>query len=210
MAKRLTTGLSGLDAQLAGGVPAGSAVVLLGEPMNAQELFTYHYAGGSKTGKCLFITTSGEDQTIQDGVRAVAGEATRGKIQVQVMLPSPKARLPDFKDVERYIVDSFSEHVQGIGWDAAVARLRELRDQVHKSEGTILITATPDLHTARELATLKMWADGVLELGFDRQGFGLYPYLKVTKMRGVPDSARFLLFKETDKGLFMESTRRVF
>ncbi len=57
---------------------------------------------------------------------------------------------------------------------------------------------------------MRLWADGVLELGLDRQGFSLYPYVKVTKMRGVPDSSRFLLFKETERGLFMESTRRVF
>ncbi len=34
--ERLTTGLSGLDAQLGGGLPAGSVHVLLSEPMNAQ------------------------------------------------------------------------------------------------------------------------------------------------------------------------------
>ncbi len=209
MAKRLTTGLSGLDAQLGGGVPGGSVVLLLGEPMNAHELFTYHFAGGNKTGKCTFVTTSGEGSQIQDGIRAIGAEGEKGRILVVELPGTPKAKLPDFAG-ERYILDSFSEHTIAIGWDTAYARLRALRDQVHKSDGTLLVTATPDLHTTKEIALLKLWADGVMELGFDRQGFGLYPYLKVTKMRGVPDSARFLLFKETDKGLFMESTRRVF
>lgn len=209
VAKRLTTGLSGLDAQLGGGVPGGSVVLLLGEPMNAHELFTYHFAGGNKAGNCIFVTTSADDQQIQDGIKAIGAEGVRGRIQVVVLPANAKAKLPDFGG-ERYVLDSFSEHSIAIGWDAGLARLRQLRDQVHKSEGTLLVTVTPDLHTAKELALLKLWADGVMELGFDRQGFGLYPYLKVTKMRGVPDSARFLLFKETDKGLFMESTRRVF
>lgn len=212
MPKRLTTGLSGLDAQLGGGIPGGSVLLLLGEPMNAHELFTYHFAGGSKVGKCTFVTTSSENQTIQDGIKAIGAEGEKGRIQVVEMHTGGKAKpsLPGFAGVERYVLDSFSEHAIQVGWDTGLARLRELRDEVHKSEGTLLATATPDLHTARELAILKLWADGVMELGFDRQGFGLYPFLKVTKMRGVPDSARFLLFKETDKGLFMESTRRVF
>ncbi|MES2154000.1 MAG: RAD55 family ATPase [bacterium] len=209
MSKRLTTGLSGLDAQLGGGIPGGSVVLLLGEPMNAHELFTYHFAGGNKLGKCIFVTTSGEDAQIQDGVKAIGAEGAKGRIQVVQLGGAAKDKLPDFGG-ERYVLDSFSEHVASIGWDAGFARLRALRDQVHKSEGTLLVTATPELHTTKEIALLKLWADGVMELGFDRQGFGLYPYLKVTKMRGVPDSARFLLFKETDKGLFMESTRRVF
>jgi len=210
VAKRLTTGLSGLDAQLGGGVPAGSVHLLLGEPMNAHELFTYHFAGGSKAGKCQFITTSSTDDRIQDGIRAIGAEGTKGRIVVtRLTAGKTKPQLPDFGG-ERYLLDSFSEYVVAVGWDAGFARLRELADATHLTEGTFMVTATPDLHTPREIALLKLWADGVMELGFDRQGFGLYPYLKVTKMRGVPDSARFLLFKETDKGLFMESTRRVF
>jgi len=210
VAKRLTTGLSGLDAQLGGGVPGGSCHLLLGEPMNAHELFTYHFAGGSKAGQCVFVTTSSTDERIQDGIKAIGAEGTKGRITVvRLKEGKTKPQLPDFGG-ERYLLDSFSEFAIQVGWDAAFARIRELADAVHKTEGTLMITATPDLHNAKEIALLKLWADGVMELGFDRQGFGLYPYLKVTKMRGVPDSARFLLFKETDKGLFMESTRRVF
>lgn len=177
--------------------------------MNAHELFTYHFAGGSKAGNAIFASTSADEQQVLDGIKAIGAEGTRGRIKVARIPDTTKAHLPDFGG-ERYVLDSFSEHVLTVGWETAYSRIQELRDAVHQTEGTLLITATPDLHTPKEVALLKLWADGVMELGFDRQGFGLYPYLKVTKMRGVPDSARFLLFKETDKGLFMESTRRVF
>ena len=207
MAERQTTGIAGLDAQLGGGIPPGSVHLLMGEPMNAQELLTYHFAaGGAKaTGSATYVTTSGSEEQVKAGIQMVGGDP--GKVQVvpltgrtQVPQPGPT----------RTIVDSFSEWSLQVGFEKAFARLMEMREEIRSNGGTLMVTATPDLHPVKEQALLKVWADGILELGFDRQGFGLYPYLKVTKMRGVPDSARFLLFKETDRGLFMESTRRVF
>lgn len=210
MGDALSTGLAGLDAQLGGGVPPGSVHLLLGEPMNALELFTYHFAASSpKSGiRSLFVTTSGTEEQVKAGIQAIGGDP--GKCQVTSLAASKQWALPNPTNGHRYILDSFSEVALHLGWDKSYERLVELREKVRAGGGNLLVTAVPQLHSDREIALLKLWADGVLELGFDRQGFGLYPYLKVTKMRGVPDSARFLLFKETERGLFMESTRRVF
>jgi KaiC/GvpD/RAD55 family RecA-like ATPase len=178
--------------------------------MNALELFTYHFAASSpKSGvRSQFVTTASTEKAVKAGITAIGGDA--GKTTVTALAGAKQWALPNPAAGTRYLLDSFSEVALHLGWDKSYERLLELRDEVRKGDGNLLITAVPDLHTPREIALLKMWADGVLELGFDRQGFGLYPYLKVTKMRGVPDSARFLLFKETERGLFMESTRRVF
>ena len=206
----LSTGLAGLDAQLGGGVPPGSVHLLLGEPMNALELFTYHFAASNpKSGiKSQFVTTSGTEEQVKEGIRAIGGDPAKASV---VSLAGSKTwTLPNPTPGHRYVLDSFSEFAMHVGWDKAYERLVEIREKVREGDGNLLVTAVPDLHTPREIALLKLWADGVLDLGFDRQGFGLYPFLKVTKMRGVPDSARFLLFKETERGLFMESTRRVF
>lgn len=210
MGDALSTGLAGLDAQLGGGVPPGTVHLLLGEPMNALELFTYHFAASSpKSGiKSQFVTTSGTEEQVVDGIRAIGGDPARSS--VTSLAGAKQWTLPNPTSGHRYVLDSFSEVALHLGWDKAYDRLVELREKVRAGDGNLLVTAVPELHTPREIALLKLWADGVLELGFDRQGFGLYPYLKVTKMRGVPDSARFLLFKETERGLFMESTRRVF
>ena len=210
MGDALSTGLAGLDAQLGGGVPPGSVHLLLGEPMNALELFTYHFATSSpKSGvKSLFVTTSGTEEQVKSGIQAIGGDPN--KCQVTSLAGAKQWTLPNPTNGHRYVLDSFSEVALHLGWEKAYERLVELREKVREGGGNLLITAVPQLQNDREIAMLKLWADGVLELGFDRQGFGLYPYLKVTKMRGVPDSARVLLFKETERGLFMESTRRVF
>lgn len=207
MKGRLTTGLGGLDAQLGGGIPPGTVHLLIGEPMNALELFCQHFAAGGATGS-LYVSTSATQEEVLAGIQTVGGDPS--KITV-VGLPRGKVwDLPKASKGQRYIVDSFSQYYLAIGWDKAFARLAELKEEIRQAQTNLLIVVTAAIVSEKELALLKMWADGVLELGLDRQGFGLYPYLKVTKMRGVPDSSRFLLFKETDKGLFMESTRRVF
>lgn len=206
----LSTGLAGLDAQLGGGVPPGSVHLLLGEPMNALELFTFHFAASSpKSGiRSQYVTTSAQEAQVKAGIQAIGGDP--GKSTVTSLAGAKTWALPAPQSNHRYVLDSFSEFALHAGWEKAYERLGDLREKVREGGGNLLITAVPQLHNDREIALLKLWADGVLELGFDRQGFGLYPYLKVTKMRGVPDSARFLLFKETERGLFMESTRRVF
>lgn len=209
MKGRLTTGLSGLDAQLGGGIPPGTAHLLIGEPMNALELFCHHFAAGAQAaGGATYVSTSATAEEVVAGVENVGGKAA--KLDVSVLPHGKSWDPPDIPKGRRYILDSFSQYCLAVGWDKAFPRLEELKKQIRASEANLLIVVTPALLTDKELALLKLWADGVLELGLDRQGFGLYPYLKVTKMRGVPDSSRFLLFKETEKGLFMESTRRVF
>lgn len=204
---RRSTGLAGLDAQLGGGVPTGSVHVLLGEPMNAHELFAYHFAAGAPDG-VRYLTTDRSIEDVQEGLARVGGDPKKAAI---VALPHKKEWLiPDLKPGFRYVVDDFSTMVRHKPFDELVKRLVELREQARKAEVELLVVVTRALLSEEQVARLQVWADGVMELGFDRQGFGLYPYLKVTKMRGVPDSSRFLLFKETNKGLFMESTRRVF
>ena len=209
MADRLTTGLAGLDAQLGGGVPAGSVHVVLAEPMNAQELLSYHFAAGGSllAGGAAFFTLDLEDEEVRKGVELAGGRPDR--IHVVHLPYKGQWAIPDAKPGLRYVVDSFSAVIQQAGWGEAYAQLVRLKKQFHASRDNLFLTVTSGLHSEMERTLLKAWADGVLELGFDRQGFGLYPYMKVVKMRGVPDSARFMLFRETDRGLFMESTRRV-
>jgi archaeal flagellar protein FlaH len=206
VATRLTTGLGGLDAQLGGGIPPGTVHVLLGEPMNALELFCYHFAVGAGAGATAhYIATSMTEEEVALGIDGIGGASKKVKI---IALEGNEP--PAMAKGTRYILDSFSEYAAAAGWEKALKKLRMLKEQARQSGNNLLIVVIAGLHTDREIALLKLWADGVLEIGLDRQGFGLYPFLKVTKMRGVPDSSRFLLFKETEKGLFMESTRRVF
>ena len=209
MAARRTTGLSGLDAQIGGGVPAGTVHLLLGEPMNAFELFAAHFAaGGVTSGPVVYLATERAPTEILDSVARVGGDGK--KVEVVVLPVKGKWDIPDVRAGARTIIDDFSTIALEVGFEESLDRLRALREQVRKGGSEMLVAMTAGILDKASETRMRMWADGVMELGFDRQGFGLYPYLKVTKMRGIPESSRFILFKETDAGLFMESTRRVF
>ena len=210
VASRLSTGLAGLDAQLGGGVPAGSVHVVLGEPMNAQELLSYHFAtAGSLRGGCQFLSTDYTKEEVLAGIKMVGGKPDRIEVHE---LPNAKSKwaFPESGKGQIVVYDSYSQAIVQGGWKEAMANLTKAKARARKSGDPLFVSVTGNLHSETERSALRQWADGVFELGFDRQGFGLYPYMKITKMRGVPDSARFLLFKETERGLFMESTKRVF
>lgn len=209
MSERRTTGLSGLDAQLGGGTLPGTVQLLVGQPMNAFELFGYHFAaGGTKTGGVRFLTTDRTPDDVLAGVQRVGGDPK--KTEAVAFPHKGKWDIPPLKAGYRYVLDDVGTMALAIGFDETMARLAKLRDDARAEGVDVLVTLTEGLLSPEQQIRCKQWADGVLELGFDRQGFGLYPYLKVTKMRGVPESSRFILFKETEAGLFMESTRRVF
>lgn len=200
--KRISTGLAGLDAQLGGGIPDGSVIFLVGEPMNAFELFGFHFATASSS--CVYVARDLLPLEIQEGVRRIGGNPK------DLILLGDEDPLPELKEGQRAVIEGFADFVERHGWDASKEWLLDLREKCLHSGATILIMATAGLLDEGIEKRIKSICDGALELGFDRQGFALYPFLKVTKMRGVSDASRFLLFKETPKGLFMENTRRVF
>jgi hypothetical protein len=87
---------------------------------------------------------------------------------------------------------------------------RHLVHTGQESDAMQMVTLVKGLHSPQFEAALKHAATGVMEIGVERKGFGLYNFLQVTKMLNLRDPTRILLFKETDKGLWLESTRRVF
>lgn len=63
MAQRLPTGISVLDRQLDGGIPAGSIVTLTADPASQSELFLYELTAARGT---LYLTTVRSDQAVRD------------------------------------------------------------------------------------------------------------------------------------------------
>jgi hypothetical protein len=183
----------------------------MAEPMNAGELLSYHVAaaGTLQPGGSIFYTTEYTENEVKEGIKTVGGKVDNLKV---VPMPNngEKWTVPPPKKGVRVVFDSYSQCLLQWGWKDAFNQLRKLKQQTQEEADMLFISCTTNLHTEMERTMIRQWADGVLELGFDRQGFGLYPYMKLTKMRGVTESARFLLFKETERGLFMESTKRVF
>ena len=67
MAQRLPTGISVLDRELGGGIPAGSIVLLKADPASQSELFLYELTAVRGT---LYLTTVRSDQAVEDAISA--------------------------------------------------------------------------------------------------------------------------------------------
>lgn len=237
-----TTGVAGLDAQLGGGIPRGTTLLVIGEPGNAIPLFSEQFAGGGldagedahffqfdrpcgdiRKAIRTFVLRGNEgkaDLTLYDGYapqfRGAGGTKLRDPesvgVSIKEAVPTMMAAIMNQPAGRPYrvVIESLS----------ALAREeneRELLDFVknlvylgHETGGLHLISIVKGLHSPAFEAQLKHLVGGVIEFGAERKGFGIYNYLVVSKLLKVQDPVRILLWKETDKGLWLESTKRVF
>ncbi len=193
------TGLAGLDRRIGGGFAPGTVHLLVAAPMNAVEALCLQAAKAFERSK-LFIA----GPHLGD-----LEEATAQWDHVSVRERDPRKPLPRLEANTRHIIWSLTPFIEAQGKQAILPQLAQLRTQARKNGSDVLVVVEKDALDSAIMGCLASWADGVMELGFDRQGFGLYPFLQINKMRGVPGSACMILFKETDEGLFFESTRRV-
>jgi KaiC/GvpD/RAD55 family RecA-like ATPase len=70
VSERLPTGITVLDRQLDGGIPAGSIVLLEADPASQSELFLYELTAVRGT---LYLTTIRSQQAVQDAVTSTPG-----------------------------------------------------------------------------------------------------------------------------------------
>lgn len=236
----VTTGIQGLDAHFGGGIPTGSTILVLSEPSNAPYLFCEQFAAGGLTaGETVYYYNLERPQKewlarVQTHVQGPdslkrlqyfdcysvklrsAGAVTLKKIGVEnhavKVCDDLVARLLKHPRGQpfRVVIESLSEAIEAYGVEPTLAMMSTLTGIMRLSDGVVLAMLVHKMHDPKVEMRLRHMCDGVIEFGVERQGFGLYTYLSVTKMRGVQDATRLLLYKETDKGLWLESTRRVF
>ncbi|MBW3583774.1 MAG: RAD55 family ATPase [Euryarchaeota archaeon] len=234
----VATGIAGLDAQFHGGLPAGNTVLLLSDPSTAPSVFLAQYAAqGLLEGEHIhyFSLERPADDVMSDilnfvqdpdkmqNLHLVDGfplqfkelpHASRGVLKIdkgEDVLEALENLLvdPDLSPPFRIIVDSFTEMLLSYEPKRVVRTLRLLRGVNRALQASAAVSMIGALHDPGQVATVRHLADGVIEFETHRQGMGLYPVLLITKMRGIPEPQRLLLYKETDKGLWLESTKRV-
>lgn len=240
--KLATTGIAGLDAQLGGGIPRGTTLLLMGEPGNAIPLFSEQFAGGGLDAgeDVLFFEFDRPAGTLRNSIQAFVHTPSGAKAELTVhdgyspqFGMSVNARVRDGKAMAvpmgtaleammaalqntsaqrpyRLVVESLSTLTREDNEREVLKFVRNLVYLGHEMDGLHLISIVKGLHSTAFEAQLRHLAGGVIEFGVERKGFGIYNYLIVSKLLNVQDPARILLWKETDRGLWLESTKRVF
>ena len=95
--KRISSGINGLDAITAGGIPEHTSTMVYGPPKSGKSVFAYHFLAQSlKDGDaCVIVTT---DYRVDEHVRSMSGfnwsienRLKSRSIQIVVMIPVASA-----------------------------------------------------------------------------------------------------------------------
>lgn len=234
---RVCTGIDGLDTQLGGGVPPGTSILMIADSTNALYRFLDEIAAfGAQQEHDIFWfeldrprglmerslngAFEGHEECIKilDAYQPRGAASSNGSSPFEFQDADPLA-VPDLvtetlsgaePGAYRLLFTSLSTLLQTLDPDEVLAFVRQVVAMGEDLGGLQIFTLIKDAHPPEEVAMLKHVFTAVFELGMERKGFGLYSYLKIVKLLGVTDAAKLMLFNETDEGLRLESTKRVF
>ncbi|AEN05180.1 transcriptional regulator [Halolamina sp.] len=183
MAGRLPTGISVLDRELQGGIPAGSIVLLKADPASQSELFLYELTAARPT---LYLTTVRSEQAVQDAisnaktrtgsptVRDVGGDAPLDRANRLV------GTLPDESTLIVDVVDTLEQY------DRARYRrfLNELQTQMVNTGGIAVLHGLKGDSVPANRALTAHVADVVFDLHTEVNSAEVVNRLIVPKFRG--------------------------
>lgn len=109
----------------------------------------------------------------------------------------------------RMIVESLSSVVTPNSEEETLEFVRTLAYLGHEQGGVHFLGLVKGLHSPVFETRLRHMVGGVFELGMERKSFGLYPYLFVAKLIGAKDPIRMFPLKETERGLTLETAKRL-
>jgi archaeal flagellar protein FlaH len=234
------TGIPGLDGQIGGGIPPGASLLVLSPSGNAPFRFLEHFAAaGLRAQEAVYYYNLERPklEVLANLDRLAPSEGPRTNLQyvdcysvklrdldlatlasIGVENHAPKITddlvkriLDHARDVPfRVVVESLTESIDAYGLEPTLTMLKILVGVTKMRGGLFLALLVKGVHDPQVEARVAHIVDGVFEFSRERQGFGTYSFLSITKLRGVADAERLLLYKETEQGLRLETTRRVF
>jgi KaiC/GvpD/RAD55 family RecA-like ATPase len=200
MTKRLPTGITVLDRQLDGGIPAGSIVFLGASPASQSELILYELTAARGT---LYLTTARSDQAVRDAldrgqfrcgnptVRAVDSDGPVDQAHRLVQgLPEEANLIIDVVDV--------LEHVEPARYQNF---LNELQTHMINTRGLTVLHGLKTPNPPRNRGISKHMADIVFDLDTSVKGSEIENRLAVPKFRGgraLDETIKLRLMDEVD------------
>lgn len=194
---RLATGVSVLDRQLDGGLPAGSVVVLTADPASQSELFLNTFTSVRET---LYLTTVRSAEAVEDGFErstTAVGDPTVLAIDDDDPIGDASARLSSVSERSTLIVDSL-DPLEG-GEPTRYRRfLDDLRDRVRETESIAVLHALKHDGSDGNRIVSQQIADVVFDLRTTTAGTEIVNRLAVPKFRGGSALEETLKLKLTD------------
>ena len=233
--KKFSTGITPLDAQLGGGFPSGSVILLLEEPGAGADVFSFHFAvaGLRNNEKTLYISTNDTREQIIENIKLYFSINPEGMEIVDLVTTRLMQQQTDASDVrsflkqirhdplkhvktilkggnhDRLILNSLSYFVLNYSPDDVVDLISDVSLVVKKNDSVALLLMTKGIADEKLENTMKFIADGIIEMSINESGNEIQRLLKILKLKRVLVPKSILRYDLTDKGIRMESVMRV-
>ncbi|RLI88777.1 MAG: hypothetical protein DRO98_02470 [Archaeoglobales archaeon] len=227
--KQFKTGILSLDAQLRGGFPEGSVILILEDPGAGGEVFTFHFAvEGVKNGeKVLYVTTDDPADYVRENMRPLNGSAIEELEILDFVSPKIQSSTPrDFlrrmydplngiksllssESFDRLIINNLTFFLMHYDKEEVFKLIEDLSAIAKKDHAVHLLLLTKGMFDSQTETAMKHVADGVIELTLREVENEVQRRLKFLKLKRVLVPKAILRYDLTEKGIRMESVMRV-
>lgn len=189
--ERRSTGISGLDYQLGGGVPAGTSIVVYGNPLAGSDRLAKQFWHANDTVATYLML----DSKMDDG-----------------MVDAKDAKINDLASLmtsDRIIIDSLSTLIVRDGIDATIEFMTTGIQEVLEKRGNILFILYEGLHTPIEQIRVERVADIFISMREEYHQNEIERKLIVHKIPYMDVPSRIYPFIIRDNGIELSTTARV-
>lgn len=183
MMERLPTGITVLDRQLDGGIPAGSIVLLSADPASQSELLLYELTAARGT---LYLTSVRSDQAVRDALDRVSGTVgtpTVRDVGGGAPLDGANRLVSNLPEKANLIVDVLDPLER-----AETARYREFLNQLQthmmNTQGLAVLHALDGTSVPENRDLSEHMADVIFDLQTEVDGAEVVNRMAIPKFRG--------------------------
>lgn len=183
MASRLQTGISVLDRQLDGGIPAGSIVLFTADPASQSELLLYELTAARGT---LYLTTVRSPEAVEDAIGRFAGRTgnpTVRDIAGDAPLDHANRLIGDLPQGANLILD-ITDPLEDRETSRYRSFLNRLQTHMINTGGLAVLHAMKGDFTTQNRDFTKHMADVVFDLRTEVHGTEIENRLAIPKFRG--------------------------
>lgn len=224
MVERISTGISGLDDLIEGGIPESSVTLIAGGAGCGKTIFCSQFCwhGLNNGEKCRFISLEEPVDDIKRDAKVFGWDFQKyeddDQFKITYVKPAAGERgflnkvmdLASDEDVSRLVIDSVSVMLGAYGGDESKKRdnMYDLIRTIKRAGVTTILTSEireQEQGALSRYGVAEFVADGVIVLYYESVGEGSFRNLEVRKMRETAHTPGTYPFKITDDGIKVTS-----
>lgn len=190
--ENLSTGVDGLDFQLNGGIPAGSLILLICDPLSGMDKLSVQFWKADDSGiSSYFMLDSPVSEGMTDATDLHPDEIFRDMAGRWV------------------VVDSLSTILLKYGIDEVLKFLLASSEKIKEERGNLLLIMYKDIHSPYDEILIKRMCNTVFTLNTNLHGSEIERNLEVNKIEGQDLPKRVYPYNILAKGFELSTTGRV-